>query len=113
MVALGLAAPIIPFMRRASSLPLQAEPPPSRPARTDWQTIRTLLPYLWGYRGRIGIYSVMVMSERLKEMVVNLTPEADVSKAAKEEGMLTLKEAGLVKVRAGVTSIEEVSRVAS
>jgi type IV pilus assembly protein PilB len=66
-----------------------------------------------GYRGRIGIYSVMVMTERLKEMVVNLATEADIGKAAREEGMLTLREAGLAKVRAGVTSIEEVARVAS
>jgi type IV pilus assembly protein PilB len=66
-----------------------------------------------GYRGRIGIYSVMVLSERLKEMVVNLASEADIAKAAMEEGMITLREAGLGKVRAGVTSIEEVARVAS
>jgi type IV pilus assembly protein PilB len=53
------------------------------------------------------------MSERIKEMVVNLSPEAEVAAAAKEEGMMSLREAGLVKVRAGMTSIEEVSRVAS
>jgi ATP-binding cassette subfamily B protein len=41
-------------MRRASSLPLPAEPDVPRATRSDWQTIRTLLPYLWGYRGRIG-----------------------------------------------------------
>jgi ATP-binding cassette subfamily B protein len=41
-------------MRRASSLPLPAEPDVPRASRSDWQTIRTLLPYLWGYRGRIG-----------------------------------------------------------
>jgi type IV pilus assembly protein PilB len=66
-----------------------------------------------GYRGRVGIYSVMVLSERIKEMVVNLSSEADIAKAAMEEGMLTLREAGVAKVRAGVTSIEEVARVAS
>ena len=66
-----------------------------------------------GYRSRIGIYSVMVMSERIKEMVVNMTSEADIAKVAIEEGMVTLREAGLAKVRAGVTSIEEVARVAS
>jgi type IV pilus assembly protein PilB len=66
-----------------------------------------------GYRGRIGIYSVMVMSERIKEMVVNLAPEAEIGKVAMEEGMVTLREAGLAKVRSGVTSIEEVARVAS
>jgi type IV pilus assembly protein PilB len=66
-----------------------------------------------GYRGRIGIYSVMVMTERLKEMVVSLAPESELAKVAIEEGMMTLREAGLAKVRAGVTSIEEVARVAS
>jgi type IV pilus assembly protein PilB len=66
-----------------------------------------------GYRGRVGIYSVMVMSERIKEMIVNGASEADIGKAAREEGMLTLREAGLAKVRAGITSIEEVARVAS
>jgi len=66
-----------------------------------------------GYRGRIGIYSVMVLSERIKEMVVSMASEADIAKVALEEGMQTLRQAGLAKVRAGVTSIEEVARVAS
>ncbi len=66
-----------------------------------------------GYRGRIGVYSVMVLSERIKELVVGIAPEAEIGKAAREEGMLTLREAGLAKVRAGVTSIEEIARVAS
>jgi type IV pilus assembly protein PilB len=66
-----------------------------------------------GYRGRLGIYSVMVLTERLKELVVGLAPEADIASTAIEEGMLTLRQSGLEKVRAGLTSIEEVSRVAS
>jgi len=64
-----------------------------------------------GYRGRVGIYSVMKMSERIKEMTVDQTSEADISVAAREEGMLTLREDGLGKVRAGQTSLEEVLRV--
>ena len=56
----------------------------------------------------------MVLSERIKEMVVDARPRGrSIAKAAREEGMLTLREAGLAKVRAGVTSIEEVARVAS
>jgi type IV pilus assembly protein PilB len=66
-----------------------------------------------GYRGRMGIYSVMVLSERIKEMVVNVAPEADIAAAAIQEGMLTLRQSGLEKVRAGLTSVEEVARVAS
>ena len=66
-----------------------------------------------GYRGRVGLYSVMVMSDALKDMTVSNAPEQDLARKAREEGMLTLKEDGLVKVRAGITSIEEVARVAS
>jgi type IV pilus assembly protein PilB len=66
-----------------------------------------------GYRGRTGIFSVMVMSDRIKEMTVNLVSEAEIAHVAREEGMLTLREDGLSKVRAGITSIEEVARVTS
>jgi type IV pilus assembly protein PilB len=66
-----------------------------------------------GYRGRVGLFSVMVMSEKLKEMTVSLEPEQEIARQAREEGMLTLKEDGLVKVRAGMTSIEEVARVST
>jgi type IV pilus assembly protein PilB len=64
-----------------------------------------------GYRGRVGIYSVMKMSERIKEMTVAQAPEAEVGAAAREEGMLTLREDGIGKVRAGLTSLEEILRV--
>jgi type IV pilus assembly protein PilB len=64
-----------------------------------------------GYRGRVGIYSVMTMSERIKEMTVSQSPEAEIEAVAREEGMLTLREDGVLKVRAGQTSLEEVIRV--
>jgi type IV pilus assembly protein PilB len=64
-----------------------------------------------GYKGRVGLYSVMRMSERIKEMVIALSPESEVATVAREEGMLTLREDGLAKVRSGVTSLEEVLRV--
>ena len=64
-----------------------------------------------GYRGRIGIFSVMAMSERIKEMTVSQASEAEIAIAAREEGMLTLREDGVAKVRAGMTSLEEVLRV--
>ena len=64
-----------------------------------------------GYKGRVGIFSVMGMSERIKEMAVAHAPEAEIAAAAREEGMLTLREDGVAKVRAGMTSLEEVLRV--
>ena len=64
-----------------------------------------------GYRGRVGVYSVMSLSERLKEMTVSRATEPEIAAVAHEEGMLTLREDGIVKVRAGMTSLEEVLRV--
>jgi type IV pilus assembly protein PilB len=64
-----------------------------------------------GYRGRIGLYSVMAMSDRLRDLTVEGAPESEISAVAREEGMLTLREDGLAKVREGVTSIAEVARV--
>jgi type IV pilus assembly protein PilB len=64
-----------------------------------------------GYRGRVGIYSVMSMSEGVKELTVSQAPEAEIAALARQEGMLTLREDGLEKVRRGLTSLEEVLRV--
>ncbi len=64
-----------------------------------------------GYRGRVGVYSVMSLSERLKEMTIARAAEPEIAAVAREEGMLTLREDGVVKIRAGVTSLEEVLRV--
>jgi type IV pilus assembly protein PilB len=64
-----------------------------------------------GYRGRVGVFSVMALSERIKEMAVDHASEAEIGAVAREEGMLTLREDGLTKVRSGLTSLEEVVRV--
>ncbi|HET9198611.1 MAG TPA: ATPase, T2SS/T4P/T4SS family [Solirubrobacterales bacterium] len=64
-----------------------------------------------GYKGRVGLYSVMGLSERIKEMAVAHAPEAEIATAAREEGMCTLREDGVEKVRGGLTSLEEVLRV--
>jgi type IV pilus assembly protein PilB len=64
-----------------------------------------------GYRGRVGLFSVMQMSERIKEMAIEHAAEAEIAAVAREEGMLTLREDGISKVRGGLTSLEEVLRV--
>ncbi len=66
-----------------------------------------------GYKGRIGVFSVLEVNEKIKELIVNLAPEGEIAKQAAVDGMQTLREDGLAKVRAGVTSIEEVVRVTS
>jgi type IV pilus assembly protein PilB len=64
-----------------------------------------------GYKGRVGIFSVMALSESIKEMAIAGASEAEIAAIAREEGMLTLREDGLRKVRSGLTSLEEVIRV--
>jgi type IV pilus assembly protein PilB len=66
-----------------------------------------------GYKGRIGLFSVMVMSEEIKDLTVQSAPDAEITRVAREQGMSTLREDGLRKVRDGVTAIAEVARVAS
>jgi type IV pilus assembly protein PilB len=64
-----------------------------------------------GYRGRVGIYSVMGLTPKLKEMTIAQAAEPEIASVAREEGMLTLREDGVAKVRHGQTSLEEVLRV--
>jgi type IV pilus assembly protein PilB len=64
-----------------------------------------------GYKGRVGLYEVMTVSDEIREMTIDRT-SADVIRAkAVEQGMRLLKDDGLDKVRLGVTSIQEISRV--
>jgi type IV pilus assembly protein PilB len=65
-----------------------------------------------GYKGRLGIYEVMPITDGLRRLILE-KGSADVMRAyAREEGMCTLREDGLVKIRQGVTSVAEVLRVA-
>ncbi len=64
-----------------------------------------------GYKGRIGIYEVLPVTESIKEMIVKETDADKIQKQAQKEGMRTIIEDGFVKAAQGVTSIEEVLRV--
>jgi len=64
-----------------------------------------------GYSGRIGICEVLVMSPAIRELVLKRARENEVKKISRTEGMKTLREDGITKVLAGVTSLEEVLRV--
>ena len=65
-----------------------------------------------GYRGRIGIYELMLMTTRIRELVFQNASANDIRNVAIEEGMSTLYRDGIDKVLRGVTTIEEVFRVA-
>lgn len=66
-----------------------------------------------GYKGRVGLYEVMELDEELKEQVMLGVSTAELRQKAKEKGMLTLRMSGLEKIKAGLTSIEEVLRETS
>lgn len=64
-----------------------------------------------GYRGRIGLFEVMPMSKALGQMIMSGGTSLDILKQAQTEGMLTVYQAGLEKIKEGITTIEEVNRV--
>ncbi len=64
-----------------------------------------------GYRGRVAINEVMLVSEEIQRMAVERRPSDEVKAMAVEQGMKTLREDGLEKVRLGSTTLEEVLRV--
>jgi type IV pilus assembly protein PilB len=64
-----------------------------------------------GYKGRIGIYQLLEMSETLEQLAVQKASREDIERAAIAEGMRTLWDDGLAKVASGLTSIEELTRV--
>jgi type IV pilus assembly protein PilB len=63
-----------------------------------------------GYKGRIGLYEVMEITEELRELILVGASAIELRRKAIEQGMLTLRASGLGKIRAGVTTIEEVVR---
>lgn len=65
-----------------------------------------------GYLGRTGIYEVLVISDRIMRLILERASSADIEKQAILEGMITMKQDGYLKVLEGVTSFEEVLRVA-
>ena len=64
-----------------------------------------------GYKGRVGIYQVMPVSEAIQKIILSEGTALDIASQAQKEGVRDLRQSGLVKVRAGVTSLEEVITV--
>jgi len=64
-----------------------------------------------GYKGRVGIYQVMPMSEEMARIIMSHGNAMDIAAQAKREGVKDLRESGLLKVKQGLTSIEEVEAV--
>jgi type IV pilus assembly protein PilB len=63
-----------------------------------------------GYKGRIGLYEVLEIDEDIKDLILSGASAYELTEKAIDNGMLTLRDSGLQKIRSGVTSIEEVMR---
>src|SRR5881628_3583604 len=64
-----------------------------------------------GYHGRTAICELMDLSDRIREMIVDRRPTSEVKRAAREEGMATLRESALEKALAGITTLKEINKV--
>ncbi|HYX78402.1 MAG TPA: ATPase, T2SS/T4P/T4SS family [Solirubrobacterales bacterium] len=116
VVAQRLARQLCTYCKRRTLIPMNALVQAGFRVGTDleaYEPVGCARCSHTGYRGRIGLYSVMQMSDRIKDLTVSGAPESEIATVAREEGMLSLREDGLHKVRRGITSIEEVARVSA
>jgi type IV pilus assembly protein PilB len=64
-----------------------------------------------GYHGRTAICELLDLTDRIREMIVDRRPTSEIKRAAIEEGMITLRQSGLTKVREGSTTLREINKV--
>ncbi len=63
-----------------------------------------------GYKGRVGLYEVMDVTNDIKDLILRKAQPREMKKKAVEQGMITLRQSGLIKIKDGITSVEEVLR---
>lgn len=66
-----------------------------------------------GYKGRAGLYETIAIDDDIQKLIVSHATSSEIMKVAKEKGTVTMREDGILKALSGVTTIEEVNRVAS
>src|SRR6202161_4529667 len=64
-----------------------------------------------GYHGRTAICELLDLTDRIREMIIDRRPTSEIKRVAREEGMTTLRESGLAKIREEITSVREVNKV--
>ncbi|MGD0404260.1 MAG: GspE/PulE family protein [Candidatus Acidiferrales bacterium] len=64
-----------------------------------------------GYRGRTAISELLDLSDHIREMIINRKPTSEIKRVAKEEGMTFLRDSGMGKIRAGITTLREINKV--
>ena len=64
-----------------------------------------------GHRGRTAIHELLDMSDHIRELILEKKPSSEISRAAREEGMASLRESAIEKVREGITTLREINKV--
>ena len=64
-----------------------------------------------GYHGRTAICELLDLTDRIREMIIDRRPTSEIKRVAREEGMITLRESGLNKIKQGLTSMREINKV--
>ena len=64
-----------------------------------------------GYHGRTAVCELLDLTDRIREMIIDRRPTSEIKRVAREEGMITLRESGVAKVRAGITTLKEINKV--
>jgi type IV pilus assembly protein PilB len=61
-----------------------------------------------GYKGRLGFYEVLPMTPAVRDLILERASSTDIKRTAVQEGMITLRTHGIMKIRDGITTVEEV-----
>jgi type IV pilus assembly protein PilB len=115
IVAQRLARKLCTYCKRALTLPgssLESQGFPVQGDMEAFEAVGCARCNYSGYRGRIGMYEVMMNSDEIRELTIQRSSADEIRRVAIREGMVPLRDDGLEKVRGGITSIEEVLRVA-
>ena len=66
-----------------------------------------------GYKGRMGLYEVLDVTEAIQDLILKHATSAEIQKVAVQQGMVTMRQDGYLKALQGMTTLEEVNRVAA
>jgi len=110
VVAQRLARRVCPSCRRAARVPGELIGLPGGEADV-YEAVGCGRCRQTGYRGRLGLYEVMVVSDEIRSLIVSRSAAQEIRRVAVEQGMHTLRDDGLSKVRAGETTVIEIERV--
>src|SRR4051812_35258556 len=114
VVAQRLARKLCTYCKRQTTLSIDSVRSQGFPVEADveaYEAVGCARCNYSGYRGRIGLYEVMLNSDEIRELTIARTSADEIRRVAIRQGMTPLRDDGLDKVRLGITSIEEVLRV--